>query len=152
MTSTLLGSWAVSGLKVPQGEGGPVGSTQLAQGPEVRKWTLISRASLDWAVVAYWVRMGPNPADGPPNVLASRIELACPPGVRRKAWWVPRRRCATPVPGQSASRSTPRRAARSSRLGGLAGHKFGRGTALGCAGRPAGALATSQTARGASIR
>jgi hypothetical protein len=25
---------------------------QLAQGPEVRKWTLISRASLDWAVVA----------------------------------------------------------------------------------------------------
>jgi hypothetical protein len=99
-----------------------VGSAQLAQGPEVRKWTLISRASLDWAVVACWVRMGPNPVGGPPNVLASRTGLACPTGVRRKAWRLPRRRCATPAPGQSASRSTPRWPARSPRLGGLVGH------------------------------
>jgi hypothetical protein len=129
-----------------------VGSTQLAQGPEVLKRTLISRASLDWAVVAFWFRMGPKPVGGPRNVLAPRTGLACPPGGRRKAWRLPRRRCATPAPGHSASRSTPRQPARSSRHGGLAGHLFVRGTALGCAGRPAGALATSRTVRGASTR
>jgi uncharacterized MnhB-related membrane protein len=35
MTSALLGSWAVSGLKVPLGRKQPSGSAQLAQWTEV---------------------------------------------------------------------------------------------------------------------
>jgi hypothetical protein len=118
-----------------------VGLAQLAQGPEDQERTLIYYASLDWAVVVCWFRMGPKPIDGLPNVLAPDTGLARPPGVRRKAWQLPRRRCATPAPSQSASRSSPRRLACSTRHGALAGHLFVRSTALGA---PTGLQARSQ--------
>jgi hypothetical protein len=107
------------GSKCHWAESGPVGSAQLAQGPEVQERTLISCARHCWAVEGLLGLYGPNPCRRPVKGLSPTPLLHRPPGVRWNARCLLAAAARTPGPGlglpqpgcDAARRTGPRRSA-----------------------------------------